>query len=147
MHPFVLSLGLALLGVILWDAFETVILPRSVTRHLRLTALFYRATWRPWSAAARTIQSDGLREKFLAVYGPLSFIGLSIVWALGLLVGFGLLHWSVGSQLHVSSGAATFADDVYMSGTTLFTLGLGDIQPTGTIGRVLTVAEAGVGFA
>jgi hypothetical protein len=43
-------------------------------------------------------------------------------------------------------GAAGFVDDLYMSGTTFFTLGLGDVHPVGSIARVLTVAEGGMGF-
>src|SRR5204863_9483734 len=38
-------------------------------------------------------------------------------------------------------------DDLYMSGKTLFTLGLGDLQPAGRRARMITVAEAGTGFA
>jgi hypothetical protein len=33
-----------------------------------------------------------------------------------------------------------------MSGTTLFTLGLGDVTPVGQLGRALVVVEAGIGF-
>src|SRR5260370_18004522 len=36
--------------------------------------------------------------------------------------------------------------DFYLSGTTFFTLGLGDVVPRGTFARVLTVVEAGLGF-
>jgi hypothetical protein len=36
---------------------------------------------------------------------------------------------------------------VYLSGTTFFTLGYGDVTPTGTSGRVIAVLEAGLGFA
>lgn len=38
-------LGVALICIILWDAFETIVLPRRVTRKIRLTRLFYRNTW------------------------------------------------------------------------------------------------------
>ena len=141
-----LVLGAGLVAVVLWDAFETVVLPRSVSRRLRVTAVFYRATWRPWAALARWFGSDARRERFLAVYGPLSLIGLAVVWALGLLSGFAIVHWSLGSNLHVLTGPARFVDDLYMSGTTLFTLGLGDVQPTTGIARVLTVVESGTGF-
>jgi Ion channel len=34
-----------------------------------------------------------------------------------------------------------------MSGTTFFTLGLGDVTPTTTVARLLTVLETGMGFA
>src|SRR5712691_1810241 len=40
-----------------------------------------------------------------------------------------------------------FAADVYMSGTTFFTLGLGDVVPRTPLAKTLTVVEAGTGFA
>lgn len=39
-----------------------------------------------------------------------------------------------------------FTTYLYFSGTTFFTLGYGDLVPTGAMGRVLSVAEAGIGF-
>jgi hypothetical protein len=138
--------GLALIGVVLWDAFETVVLPRTVTRRLRLARLYYRSTWRLWGAFARTIRTDGRRERFLAVFGPLSLVGLLIVWAVGLTIGFAGLQLSAGSALRTPLGPARFMDDLYMSGTTFFTLGLGDVQPIGRLTQLLTVSEAGVGF-
>jgi hypothetical protein len=139
--------GLALIAFVLWDAFETVVLPRTVTRRVRLTRLYARGTWWPWAHIARTIASEGRRERFLAIYGPLSLLGLAAVWALGLIAGFAVVQWAVGSQLVTPSGSASFIDDLYMSGTTFFTLGLGDVYPAAPIARVLTVAEGGTGFA
>src|SRR5207244_12946568 len=40
-----------------------------------------------------------------------------------------------------------FGADMYMSGTTFFTLGLGDVVPRTPIAKSLTVIEAGMGFA
>src|SRR5262249_34012551 len=40
-------------------------------------------------------------------------------------------------------GLATY---LYLSGTTFFTLGYGDVTPVGPFGRVLAVAESGLGF-
>src|SRR4051794_23298137 len=115
--------GAGLIAIVLWDAFETMVLPRSVSRHLRVTALYYLVTWRLWAATARLFKSDARRERFLAVYGPLSLLGLTIVWAGGLLIGFGVLQWAAGSKLLVPAGTPRFVDDLYMSGTTLLTLG------------------------
>src|SRR5262249_32858402 len=85
--------------------------------------------------------------RILAVYGPLSLVGLLSVWALTLVVGFAALHWSMGSQLVTATGRpAQFGDDLYMSGTTLFTLGIGDVHPSSRIARILTVAESGIGL-
>jgi hypothetical protein len=92
MHILALVLGCAILSAVLWDSFETLVLPRTPVRKLRLTRLFYRATWGPWIARARTLRSDRRRAGFLAVYGPISLIGLLTLWAAGLVVGFALLQ-------------------------------------------------------
>jgi len=39
---FAVILGLLLILVVLWETFETIVLPRRVTRQFRLTRLFYR---------------------------------------------------------------------------------------------------------
>ena len=54
-HPLALFGGLALAIVILIDAFEAIILPRRVTRRIRVTRLFYRTTWAFWKAVVRKI--------------------------------------------------------------------------------------------
>lgn len=138
--------GLILLFVVLWDIFETIILPRRVIRRIRLTRAFYAATWGPWSAAAKRMRSGSRREGFLAIYGPLALIVLLIVWVVGLIVGFALLQWALGSPLVASRGKVGFGIDLYMSGTTFLTLGLGDVMPTTPWSRAITVVEVGAGF-
>ena len=139
--------GLVIVLVILWDAFETVILPRRVTRRLRLARIFYRSTWAPWSALARRLRSTTRRESLLSFYGPVSLIALLGVWMAGLILGFALIQWGLGARIVTADGVSGFGVDLYMSGTTLFTLGLGDALPHTAWGRLLTVIEAGAGFA
>ena len=147
MRLLIFFVAIAAIATVLWDAFETVILPRTVTRSLRLARVYFRASWRAWTRLARMAGAGGRRERILAIYGPLSLVGLLAVWAITLVVGFAALHWSIGSQLVTANGApARFGDDAYMSGTTFFTLGLGDVHPIGRLARILTVVEAGVGF-
>ncbi len=138
--------GFVLLLVVLMDAFETIVLPRRVTRRLRLARLFYRSTWIPWSAVARWMRPGNRREAILSFYGPLSLILLISVWALGLVAGFAMVQWALRSALSAPEGIPTFLTYVYMSGTSLFTLGLGDVIPQSGLARAITVAEAGTGF-
>jgi len=139
--------GLLVNTTVLWDAFETIVLPRTVTRRIRLARVYFRGTWRVWTRCARMFQSEGRRERFFAIYGPLSLLGLLTVWAMGLVLSFALLLWSDGSRLQKTGGGPPgFADDLYMSGTTFVTLGLGDVHPLGGFARLLTVLEAGMGF-
>lgn len=139
-------LGAALLVGVLWDAFETIILPRRVSGRIRLTKLFYRSTWAPWRATARLL-SGRRRDAFLSFYGPLSLLLLLALWAVGIVLAFGLLQWAAGSALTPMGGEPGLGSDVYMSGTTFFTLGLGDVVPRSAVARTLTVIEAGTGFA
>jgi len=81
------------------------------------------------------------------VFGPLSLILLIGLWALGLIIAFAFLHWGLGSQVTGSDGRSGFGVDLYMSGTTFFTLGLGDVIPRTALARALTVVESGMGFA
>jgi ion channel len=139
-------LGFALLALVLRDAFETIILPRRITREFRLTTLFYRASWRCWRGVSVRV-AGRFRENSLAWYGPFSLLMLLAFWALSMVVAFGLLHWAGGSALSTTGHAPGLLDDLYFSGTTFVTLGLGDMAPLSTFGKVLTVTEAGLGFA
>ncbi|MGI9149726.1 MAG: potassium channel family protein [Chloroflexota bacterium] len=130
--------GLALIVIGLWDAFETVVLPRRISRRVRLARAFYRLTWRPYAAFARRIGDAARREAYLSFYGPLSLVLLVGVWAVVLVLGFGVLHWA--------DGQGDLDTTLYLSGTTFFTLGLGDVVPNSGVARVLTVTEAGTGF-
>src|SRR5881628_1596683 len=147
MHPWAVAFAVLLIAVILWDAFQTIILYRRVSRKFRLTRAFYRLLWTPWRAAARRIPQGNRRENVLMVFGPFSLLLLIALWALGLIGSFALLHWGLGSQLTGPDGRSGFGVDLYMSGTTFFTLGLGDVTPRTTLARGLTVLEAGTGFA
>jgi len=146
MHFLGVAAAVLLILVILWDAFQTIVLSRRVMRRLRLTRGFYLLLWTPWAAAARRVPPGNRRENLLTVFGPLSLILLLVFWAFGLVVAFALLHWTLGSQLSAPNGGSGFITDLYMSGTTFFTLGLGDVTPQTTLTRGLTVLESGVGF-
>lgn len=138
--------GVALFLIVLWDAFEAIILPRRVTRKFRLTRLFFKWTWGIWKPFVNLIPSRKTREALLGFYGPMSLILLIGVWAIGLVLGFGLMQYGTGSALNAGGLQPGFWTDVYMSGTTFFTLGLGDVVPRSSLARALVVAEGGFGF-
>ena len=138
--------GVALLGVVLWDTFETIVLPRTVTRKWRLAVLFFRAFWSLWQKMLVCIRKPGLREMLLSAYGPLSLLLLLLVWALSLILAFALIQWGIGSHTSLDHAPRGFLTDLYMSGTTFFTLGLGDVVPLSSLARALAVTEAGLGF-
>ena len=139
------------LGVVL-DAFQTIILPRRPTGRFRITRLFYLSTWQPWVFFGEHLGSRRLREQVYSIYGPLSLLVLLTLWALLLTFAFACLFFALGtpfsdSLLRGGGSLATFRSDLYASGTTLFTLGLGDVTPQRYLARALVVLEAGTGLA
>jgi hypothetical protein len=141
-------LSVVLILSVLFEAFETMLLPRRVARSFRLTRLFYINTWRLWTLLAGPIRPARRRSTFLSSFGPLSLLVLLSLWALGLIVGFAGLHWSLGTTLHGAGGdeRPEFGLYAYFSGVTFFTLGYGDITPVGALARALAVLETGIGF-
>ena len=127
--------ALVLIAVVLIDAFEVVLLPRRVRHGFRLARLFYRTSWAIGSTSSRLIPSGPWRTGYLSIFGPLSLFILLMLWAVGLITGFALLDWSLGIALSLPK--ANFADYMYFSGTTIFTLGYGDMVPLGTVGRAV----------
>src|SRR5678816_1173379 len=144
MYRVVAFLGVLLILTILWDAFETIILPRRVTRRLRLTTLFYRSIWWPWSGLTRRLTSGTQREKYLGLFGPLSLIFLLVFWAAGVIFGYAIISWSLSEKLKTTE-SVNFWSYIYLSGTNFFTLGYGDITPIEPLGRALSIVEAGMG--
>src|SRR5271156_6160084 len=90
--------GVIIIFFVLWEGFETVVLPRRVRRRFRLAVLVYRSTWLPWRALAHRFANAKSRETFLSFYGPLSILILFVVWAVAIIFGFALLYYSGRTQ-------------------------------------------------
>jgi hypothetical protein len=138
MTALCILVGVTLILLILFEAFEGLVLPRQVIRPFRFAWVFYRVSWWVWSGVAPLVPAGRRRESFLSIYGPLSLLVLFGLWALALVVGFGLLQCALAPL--------PFFDACYFSGVTFTTLGYGDFAPTTPATRVLAVLEAATGF-
>ena len=152
MQLLALVLGLGCCLTVVLDALQTIILPRRPTGRVRLTSLFYRLTWTPLVWTAAHIKNRRAQERMFGVFGPASLLLLLICWATMLVLGFALLYFGLGTPFSdsLNQGAGFLArarTDIYASGTTLFTLGLGDVTPQSHLARALVVIEAGSGLA
>jgi voltage-gated potassium channel Kch len=135
--------SILLLLLVLHDAFEVMLLPRRIKSRLRLVRLFFRFTWLLWSKVARRIASDERRHNYLSLYGPLSMVWLLMVWASGLITGFGTLYWAIAPGGH---SGISWPNELYFSGVTFFTVGYGDLVPHTSTAKLLVVLEAGTGL-
>jgi hypothetical protein len=141
MHLLAALVGVLLVFVVLRDAFETIILPRRVSGRLRVSKIFYFLTWQPWAAIGRRMLTGDRRESYLSTYGPISLLVLIGLWGVILITGFAFLLWASGFDFNSP------VTGLYVSGWTFTTLGIGDFAPKTDLARLVTVAEAGMGFA
>jgi hypothetical protein len=150
MRVAALIAGLLFCTSVIVDAFQTIILPRRPVGRVRITRLFFILTWAPWSRIARHTGNPKAREQIYSIFGPGSLLLLLVVWALLLVTGFGLLFFALGTPfddaLAGSSVLGRLRTDLYVSGTTLFTLGLGDVVPHSLAARALIIFESATGL-
>jgi hypothetical protein len=146
MQVFTFFIGFVCLFAVLLDAFQTIILPRRATGRFRLTRVFYILTWRPWAFFTKRLHNARKRETCYSYYGPMSLILLLVVWAGAMVIGFALIFYALGSPFVDAKQGSGFSSDLYVSGTTIFTLGLGDVTPTCSWARALVILEAGTGL-
>jgi len=146
MQIVTLVAGFVCLSAVLLDAFQTIILPRRASGRFRLTRIFYILTWTPWSFFAKRLRDPGRREAAFSYYGPMSLIFLLVVWAGAMVLGFALIYFALGSPFIDGTQQPGFRSDLYVSGTTIFTLGLGDVTPHSAWARELVILEAGTGL-
>ncbi len=152
MHWLPILLGVLCCSLVVFDAIQTVILPRRATGRFRITRLFYISTWKPWVYIGEHINNHKTREQFYGVYGPLSLILLLLFWAILLISGFALIFIGLGtpyrdtSQILGHPTTTRFLTDLYVSGTSLTTLGPGDVVPTRQSARMLMIVESGFGL-
>jgi len=149
MHAIIFIAGVMLIVATLLDAVETILLPRRINHRFRYSRLYYRTNWRMWRRITLFLPVGRVREAMLGSFGPLSLLGLFVSWVVSLIIGFTCLQWSVSTLMGsngVDSAPHSLATYFYYSGTTYFTLGLGDVIPAPGWSRALTVLEAGLGF-
>jgi hypothetical protein len=146
MHPSGLIGGACLVLVVFWDAFETIIFPRGVSRRFRLTRAIYRVMWTPLRAIGTRSPPGRSRDRLLSFFGPISLLCLLFAWGCMLSFGYALLYWGAGTELHTPAGLNGFLADLYFSGATLCTLSLGEITPASNLERLLTVLEGSTGL-
>jgi Ion channel len=152
LHVVAFIAGLFCCLAVALDAFQTIILPRRPNGRFRITRMFFVVTWTPWVAFAERMRNKKVRDQIFSVYGPMALLLLLLIWAVLLICGFALFYFSMRSPFgdvmmgHSTSAWAQLGTDLYVSGTTLFTLGLGDVVPHSLLARALIIFESGMGL-
>jgi len=137
--------GLALVLIILFDVFTSVVVPRPVRTALRLSAYLVRFTWPLWRRAAFAIEPPQRREAFLGVFAPAAIMVLLVLWEFSLIAGFGLIFFGLRADVHPQ--LQNLEEAFYFSGSSLLTIGYGDFVPTGGLTRIAALAAGTTGLA
>ena len=142
MRWIALPAGIVVLLWTLLDVFRTLVMPRAARGRLRLSRILFRAMWRPWRWVGVRRKSVLARERVLATAAPFFFFLLLVGWAVLALLGYGLILWSPAFVHGMTGGDDSFGTALYFAGSSLFTLGFGDVVATGWTRAVVVVAAA-----
>jgi hypothetical protein len=135
--------GVAVVLIIAADVFMSVVVPRPVTG-LRPSAFISRRGWRAFFSIGVRMHSEQRRETLYGVYAPLLLITLLIFWVVALIFGFGLIFYALRGDL--KPVPQTLWGAIYYAGTSLTTLGYGDIVAERGLARATSLAAAALGL-
>ena len=91
--------GLALVLVVIYDIFQSVVLPRPAINRFVLVRYLFRALWRTWRWVGSRMSRLPRREAWLASFAPIG-VGLNfLVWGLALVLGYGLIVDGLRSEM------------------------------------------------
>jgi len=138
------AFGLILIGWVLNDVFNTVILPRPTPARYRPAGLLTRNSWTVWRRLADASKTPDKRERRLGIFAPAIVMVLLGLWIVLLILGFGLVMHSLGADIQPPLPDLWSA--FYFAAVTLLTIGYGDFVPVATASRVASIAAGGVGL-
>jgi ion channel len=140
-------LGIAIIGTALNDVFQSVVMPRATGRRFRVSFYVWRSAWILWPRAAWRLypRDDSRREDFLAVFAPFMLVALIGLWVSLLIFGFGFVLW--GFRAGIAPADRSFGTMLYFAGTTLLTIGFGDVVARAVLPRIASVLAALAGLS
>jgi hypothetical protein len=136
--------GLACLGLVLWDVFQGIVVPRPTPGRLRIARYVVPRTWRLWRAFATRTRTGLARDALLGLFAPGAAILLLLMWLAGLILGYGLLFYALRGQLTPSPG--NLIDALYFAGSSVLTIGSADVIATGGLARLAVLAASATGL-
>jgi voltage-gated potassium channel Kch len=137
----VLAVAAGVLGLLVLAADVAITILHPATRG-PLSSRVNRLVWWAMQRAAR-----GRRERtVLSFGGPAAIVATLLVWLLGTGLAFALIYWPFVESLVDSSGEPVqqrgFLEALYLSGTSLSTVGFGDVVAQSDLLQLVTVVES-----
>lgn len=137
------ALGLVLIGIVAWDLFQTVVVPRPTPGTIRVSRYVVRGSWALMKRVGRRTPA-AVRDSLYGLFGPGAAILLLGVWLGLLILGFGLLLFALRDE--TSPVLPDLWSAIYLAASSVLTIGYGDFVPTGPATRILAVFAAAGGL-
>lgn len=137
-------IGIAIVLVVMLDVFQSVVVPRAIGWRWRPSAVIVRFGWRTSGWVGMRFNNGARREDFYATFAPALLVTLIVVWVGSLVAGFGIVFYALRDELHPSPDTLWAA--MYYAGTSLLTLGYGDITADRGISRAISLVAAAAGL-
>lgn len=139
--------GIVIIAAALNDVFQSVVMPRATGRGLRISFYVWRGMWRLWPRLAWRLypRDDDGREDFFAVFAPFMLVGLIALWVSLLIFGFGFVLWAL--RAGISPADRSFGTMLYFAGTSLLTIGFGDVVAHAALPRLASILAALAGLS
>ncbi len=139
MSVIAFALGLMVLCLVIWDLFETIVVPRPTPDRFRIARYLVRLSWRVVREVGRT-RNGRSHDTFLGLFAPAMTLALLVSWLAALVLGYGLILFALRDQLRpVPSDLGT---TMYFAASSVLTLGYGDIVAVGPAARTVVVVAA-----
>ncbi|HEY9775630.1 MAG TPA: potassium channel family protein [Planktothrix sp.] len=143
-HVMEFVVGMSLVLMISYDVFHSIIVPRVSSQALRIAPfLIGRVLWPNFRNLANKLP-DGPRDGLLDMFAPMGFVVLLLTWFLLLILGYACMIYACGH--FVKPNITDFSDAIYFAGTSVLTLGFGDIVASTWQARILVLSAAVLGL-
>src|SRR5262245_37876157 len=129
-----LVLGFLVVALVLWDVFQTVVVPRPTPGVYRLSRWVVRGSWRLVRGIANRKQPSA-QDPLLGMFGPGVAMLLLLAWLGSLILGYGLILFGIGDQVKPPVGDVFTG--MFFAAESLLTIGYGEIVATGFAARIV----------
>ena len=137
-------LGALCIAWVLWDVFQSVVVPRPVSGRYRIARNLTLGSWRLVRRWAMRAPNAGRREGLLGTFAPALVLVLLMAWIVFLVLGYGLVIWALRDELRPVPDDLGTA--IYAAGVSVLTIGFGDFVATGGPARFVMLLAAGTGL-
>lgn len=133
--------GLSLIGWVLSDVFQAIIVPHYRPNRFRLSYLLpSRILWRPLRQLVIKMPSNDFVRSMLPMFAPAAMMTLLFSWLTVMVTGYALILWA--ERAHISPHLRSFEDAIYFAASSVLTVGFGDVVACTFLSRSTVVCSA-----